>query len=110
MPMAAASIAIAVAAPNRRRLHNAEERDVLVTWRWAVVRHDQQGHTTEETQRGPQPIDHGLAWCGIGEGVARRPHGGDEDVGPAAIRQGHRGSRVVGTVSPRRGGFGAWIA
>lgn len=54
-----------------------------------VVRHDQQRHTAEETQRlrrGPQPVGRGLARRGVGKGIARRAQGADEDVGAAAAR------------------------
>ena len=66
--------------------------------RAGIVRHDQQRHAADETQRlrrGSQPVGRGLARRGVGEGVARRAQGADEDVGAAAVRQGDRGAGVV---------------
>jgi hypothetical protein len=66
--------------------------------RTRVVGHDKLRAAAVEGQRPrhrAQPRAHALVGGGAGEGVARRAHGGDEDLGARAVGQFQRGAGVV---------------
>jgi hypothetical protein len=56
-----------------------------------IVGHDQRRHTAVKRQgacRRFEPVGHGFAVGGPGEGEAGRTHGRDEDMNASAIGQG----------------------